>query len=216
MFCMFIMLCCSTPLIYTFPYSTLFRSPADCAISCAFLPATSLDFSNLAASSTFSFTSANSAGCGPRLSASTGIANPFGTLVLDRKSTRLNSSHVSISYAVFCLKKNNIDVLYVHHALLLDSSHLHFSLLDALPISGRLRNLLCFLAGNVFGFFQFGSQLDLFFYIGELSRVRTSFVSEHRNSESIRNTGFRSEEHTSELQSRFDLVCRLLLEKKQH
>src|SRR5699024_12323918 len=28
--------------------------------------------------------------------------NPLG---LDRKSTRLNSSHVSISYAVFCLKK---------------------------------------------------------------------------------------------------------------
>src|SRR5699024_11811330 len=29
-----------------------------------------------------------------------------------------------------------------------------------------------------------------------------------------RPSGFRSEEHTSELQSRFDLVCRLLLEKK--
>src|SRR5437868_12989828 len=28
-------------------------------------------------------------------------------------------------------------------------------------------------------------------------------------------TGGRSEEHTSELQSRFDLVCRLLLEKKK-
>src|SRR2546421_2898387 len=27
---------------------------------------------------------------------------------------------------------------------------------------------------------------------------------------------FRSEEHTSELQSRSDLVCRLLLEKKKH
>src|SRR5256885_3329267 len=27
------------------------------------------------------------------------------TLVLDRKSTRLNSSHLVISYAVFCLKK---------------------------------------------------------------------------------------------------------------
>src|SRR3954449_1116814 len=27
--------------------------------------------------------------------------------VLDRKSTRLNSSHTQISYAVFCLKKNN-------------------------------------------------------------------------------------------------------------
>src|SRR5690606_40231520 len=26
---------------------------------------------------------------------------------LDRKSTRLNSSHVKISYAVFCLKKKN-------------------------------------------------------------------------------------------------------------
>src|SRR5699024_12174702 len=28
-------------------------------------------------------------------------------LAPDRKSTRLNSSHVSISYAVFCLKKNS-------------------------------------------------------------------------------------------------------------
>src|SRR3712207_8298457 len=27
----------------------------------------------------------------------------------DRKSTRLNSSHANISYAVFCLKKNNTD-----------------------------------------------------------------------------------------------------------
>src|SRR3712207_8427739 len=29
-------------------------------------------------------------------------------LVRDRKSTRLNSSHANISYAVFCLKKKNI------------------------------------------------------------------------------------------------------------
>src|SRR5690606_40348832 len=29
------------------------------------------------------------------------------TAVQDRKSTRLNSSHVKISYAVFCLKKKN-------------------------------------------------------------------------------------------------------------
>src|SRR3712207_8209560 len=28
-------------------------------------------------------------------------------LVVDRKSTRLNSSHANISYAVFCLKKKN-------------------------------------------------------------------------------------------------------------
>src|SRR5690348_18096358 len=30
-----------------------------------------------------------------------------GVVVRDRKSTRLNSSHPSISYAVFCLKKKN-------------------------------------------------------------------------------------------------------------
>src|SRR3954467_8629984 len=30
------------------------------------------------------------------------------TCALDRKSTRLNSSHTIISYAVFCLKKNTI------------------------------------------------------------------------------------------------------------
>src|SRR5207249_7156424 len=30
------------------------------------------------------------------------------TQQLDRKSTRLNSSHVSISYAVFCLKKKKV------------------------------------------------------------------------------------------------------------
>src|SRR5699024_11251371 len=29
------------------------------------------------------------------------------TAIIDRKSTRLNSSHVSISYSVFCLKKKN-------------------------------------------------------------------------------------------------------------
>src|SRR3712207_7783401 len=32
-------------------------------------------------------------------------AEPAAEPVLDRKSTRLNSSHANISYAVFCLKK---------------------------------------------------------------------------------------------------------------
>src|SRR2546429_969431 len=32
---------------------------------------------------------------------------------LDRKSTRLNSSHGYISYAVFCLKKKNTHLIYV-------------------------------------------------------------------------------------------------------
>src|SRR5690349_23659539 len=32
---------------------------------------------------------------------------PWSEVRRDRKSTRLNSSHVEISYAVFCLKKKN-------------------------------------------------------------------------------------------------------------
>src|SRR5256885_4130241 len=32
---------------------------------------------------------------------------PFPVALVDRKSTRLNSSHLVISYAVFCLKKKN-------------------------------------------------------------------------------------------------------------
>src|SRR5699024_7118227 len=35
----------------------------------------------------------------------TGVEDDNGDNTTDRKSTRLNSSHVSISYAVFCLKK---------------------------------------------------------------------------------------------------------------
>src|SRR3712207_7059649 len=36
----------------------------------------------------------------------------------DRKSTRLNSSHANISYAVFCLKKKKIDTTRVDHTRL--------------------------------------------------------------------------------------------------
>src|SRR5207249_5726155 len=36
-----------------------------------------------------------------------GVSGRVGADPGDRKSTRLNSSHVSISYAVFCLKKKN-------------------------------------------------------------------------------------------------------------
>src|SRR5437762_10607472 len=37
------------------------------------------------------------------------LYTPFS---VDRKSTRLNSSHRCISYAVFCLKKKNINIYY--------------------------------------------------------------------------------------------------------
>src|SRR5437660_8302263 len=36
------------------------------------------------------------------------LCSTCGLAQLDRKSTRLNSSHVAISYAVFCLKKKNV------------------------------------------------------------------------------------------------------------
>src|SRR2546430_13483534 len=35
-------------------------------------------------------------------------------VVLDRKSTRLNSSHSQISYAVFCLKKKKHNYTFAH------------------------------------------------------------------------------------------------------
>src|ERR1035441_598248 len=55
------------------------------------------------------------------------MASASGAAGLDRKSTRLNSSHLGISYAVFCLKKKifvvgrsglGAIVLAQHHALL--------------------------------------------------------------------------------------------------
>src|SRR3712207_8416901 len=38
---------------------------------------------------------------------SVSIPRRLGRIAQDRKSTRLNSSHANISYAVFCLKKKN-------------------------------------------------------------------------------------------------------------
>src|SRR5256885_11422545 len=47
-------------------------------------------------------------------------------LEIDRKSTRLNSSHLVISYAVFCLKKkkNNNTKRCVRHPTVLSRCHL--------------------------------------------------------------------------------------------
>src|SRR5437868_8707797 len=50
----------------------------------------------------------------------------------DRKSTRLNSSHVSISYAVFCLKKKNNRY----------EGHTHLLLRDAMPFRLATTTLL--------------------------------------------------------------------------
>src|SRR5690349_23999765 len=72
-----------------FPYTTLFRSSGRDRDAAAAL---SVDGRVVAAATEESF--ARVAGIGYAREA-----------LLDRKSTRLNSSHVEISYAVFCLKK---------------------------------------------------------------------------------------------------------------
>src|SRR3712207_7822073 len=43
-----------------------------------------------------------------------GALLPEPGAVVDRKSTRLNSSHANISYAVFCLKKKKHQVQLLH------------------------------------------------------------------------------------------------------
>src|SRR5438876_6068565 len=62
-----------------FPYTTLFRSKVRNKIGISGLGQYPVDYGH--------------------------IPGPIVDWVLDRKSTRLNSSHPSISYAVFCLKK---------------------------------------------------------------------------------------------------------------
>src|SRR3990167_8408297 len=53
----------------------------------------------------------------------------------DRKSTRLNSSHSQISYAVFCLKKNKYYFFFFNDTATTEIYTL--SLHDALPISRK-------------------------------------------------------------------------------
>src|SRR5438034_7813913 len=82
-----------------FPYTTLFRSPvADAAFSIATMliaiPTGVKIFNWLATL------------WGGTIRTTTALHFAVG-LVGDRKSTRLNSSHTVISYAVFCLKKKN-------------------------------------------------------------------------------------------------------------
>src|SRR5690554_3772448 len=44
------------------------------------------------------------------------FSTSIGFVFIDRKSTRLNSSHVRISYAVFCLKKKKIHIYTYSHS----------------------------------------------------------------------------------------------------
>src|SRR3712207_8332297 len=60
---------------------------------------------------------------GTRMIQSQVLPMPLFTNPRDRKSTRLNSSHANISYAVFCLKKKNNVYLLLH----LKNHHLYYS-----------------------------------------------------------------------------------------
>src|SRR3712207_8227765 len=70
-----------------FPYTTLFRSDPGCSVS----------WRSTSPSMWLSEMGAKTPGRVTRR-----------TAVQDRKSTRLNSSHANISYAVFCLKKKHL------------------------------------------------------------------------------------------------------------
>src|SRR5690554_7398632 len=84
-----------------------------------------------------------SVGCGSCFGNESGTISLQVLIHRDRKSTRLNSSHVRISYAVFCLKKkttktNYITPLYYLHCVLTVTSRRIFAgLVTTLPL--RLR-----------------------------------------------------------------------------
>src|SRR5258708_3531539 len=143
----------------------------------------------------------------------------------DRKSTRLNSSHQISSYAVFCLQKKkttSVKTAHTPHAVALSRrlSPLIFffndtatteiytlSLHDALPISScceraRMSSPSARASARTF------SASALMASASEL-HVNVSSDADAIKAE-------RSEEHTSELQSPDQLVCRLLLAKKKN
>src|SRR2546430_1128331 len=137
----------------------------------------------------------------------------------DRKSTRLNSSHSQISYAVFCLKKKKHTEYHYHFNLLFffffffnDTATTEIytlSLHDALPI-------LTFIL-SLHGFGSYGNwqrhYLPIMDYKDKYRLVIATPNSPTRAWSAADDE--RSEEHTSELQSQSNLVCRLLLEKKK-
>src|SRR5690349_22745305 len=79
-------------------------------------------FKSFASATSLRFESGITCVVGPNGSGKSNIVDAFAWVMgeQDRKSTRLNSSHVEISYAVFCLKKkkkkNTEDSCYINLA----------------------------------------------------------------------------------------------------
>src|ERR1017187_9283435 len=142
----------------------------------------------------------------------------------DRKSTRLNSSHRCISYAGFCLKKHwtlRASTLSKCRRLVrrrFMKQHFYpqqaFADDDGAIRQVEDRPLILFF----FLMIRRPPRSTLFPYT-TLFRSRGGYSSGWLGSTpagSLCRLSLRSEEHTSELQSPMYLVCRLLLEKKQH
>src|SRR3712207_7390486 len=92
-----------------FPYTTLFRSNADEGDPGAFM-----DRSILEGDPCGVIEGMMIAGYAIGASQALVYIRAEYPLAIDRKSTRLNSSHANISYAVFCLKKkNNISIVVI-------------------------------------------------------------------------------------------------------
>src|SRR3712207_7092693 len=90
-----------------FPYTTLFRSRVDLVVLLVDLPLRRRQVERVALQRVVH----ELGGVEELLAADDDLPLGFDAHVADRKSTRLNSSHANISYAVFCLKKKKIDWL---------------------------------------------------------------------------------------------------------
>src|ERR1035438_10142049 len=140
----------------------------------------------------------------------------LGSASADRKSTRLNSSHLGISYAVFCLKKKNLQAA------------------EHVEVAVRCRRLDPEFSADLYDRFDLGAvHFNCFFFndaappeiyplsLHDVLPICERFCSRLRKGVPRGSSGqpsvvnampSRSEEHTSELQSLRHLVCRLLLE----
>src|SRR3712207_4240108 len=77
------------------------------------------------------------------------------TLGLDRKSTRLNSSHANISYAVFCLKKNSQigRLITISTTPFIDGDSFEMDAVGALRLSPLRRGLAIDSTVDIFTFY---------------------------------------------------------------
>src|SRR5256885_800202 len=149
------------------------------------------------------------------------IARRASAHVRDRKSTRLNSSHLVISYAVFCLKKKKqYDTLFIYCNLFLNFFFFFFLMIrrpprsTLFPYTTLFRSLNAALAPSLCTAQEIALNISGFCTNSNGTPKNVGDIQGNDCAQGF-STRPRSEEHTSELQSPCNLVCRLLLEKKK-